>query len=70
MINYGYEFILFLQELMQFKYILGFYIDQLKFYRDIVFNKILNKKFLKGLEFVEMVLRFLEVDFRIYLNIT
>lgn len=58
------------KELMQPKYTSGFYIDQLKSHRDIALNKTLNKKLLKGLEPVEMVLRSLEVDLRTHPNTT
>lgn len=58
------------KELMQPKYSSGFYIEQLKTHRDIALNKTLNKKVLKGLEPVEMILRSLEVDLRTHPNTT
>ncbi|KAL9956184.1 hypothetical protein ACROYT_G037628 [Oculina patagonica] len=58
------------KELMQPKYSSGFYIEQLKTHRDIALNKTLNKKLLKGLEPVEMILRSLEVDLRTHPNTT
>ena len=64
------ELCLSLQELMQPKYSSGFYIEQLKTHRDIALNKTVNKKLLKGLEPVEMILRSLEVDLRTHPNTT
>lgn len=63
----------FLQELMQPKYSSGFYIEQLRTHKDIALNKnsgASNKKMLKGLEPVEMILRSLEVDLRTHPNTT
>ena len=58
---------------MQPKYSSGFYIEQLKTHRDIAMNKTAGanqKKLLKGLEPVEMILRSLEVDLRTHPNTT
>ena len=55
---------------MQPKYSSGFYIEQLQTHRDIALNKTVNKKLLKGLEPVEMILRSLEVDLRTHPNTT
>jgi len=59
---------------MQPKYSSGFYIEQLKTHRDIALNKTAaganQKKVLKGLEPVEMILRSLEVDLRTHPNTT
>lgn len=61
------------KELMQPKYSSGFYIEQLRTHKDIALNKnsgTSNKKMLKGLEPVEMILRSLEVDLRTHPNTT